>query len=134
MSIFKKNYFRVIPLILFILSISGCMSLQQQQSSIDGLRAKLKNLQIQVDVIQQEAIQQKFDSQQLAKLKSLKERLSSADREINRLREEYEDMNRSGPAYQDYLSYVRDMEARLNDDLTSIGSLIATDPSLRMGL
>ena len=134
MSIFKKNtYFRVISLILFILSISGCISLEQQQSTLSRLNAKASSLQNQVDAMKQKAINNNFDSEIMGKINNLENSLKKVNDGIEELAWAYR-MLRYPIEYGGYREEAHKLVEDIDQQLTSISSLIATDPSLRMGL
>jgi outer membrane murein-binding lipoprotein Lpp len=133
MSIFKKTYFRVIPVILFILSISGCISLQQQESTLSRLNAKASSLQNQVDAMKQKAINNNFDSEIMGKINNLENSLKNINDGIDELGWIYHRLN--DPFYYGHnRERAHEIEQSIDQQLTSIGSLIATDPSLKMGL
>lgn len=135
MSIFKKNtYFRVISLILFILSISGCISLEQQQSTLSRLNAKASSLQNQVDAMKQKAINNNFDSEIMGKINNLENSLKNVNDGIEDLARTYRKLRSSSLNYGGYREEVHMQVEDIDQQLTSISSLIATDPSLRMGL
>ena len=133
MSIFKKTYFRVISLILFILSISGCISLEQQQSTLSRLNAKASSLQNQVDAMKQKAINNNFDSEIMGKINNLENSLKKVNHGIEELEWAYSKL-RYPLEYGGYREEAHKLVEDIDQQLTSIGSLIATDPSLRMGL
>jgi outer membrane murein-binding lipoprotein Lpp len=135
MSIFKKNtYFRVISLILFTLSISGCISLEQQQSTLSRLNAKASSLQNQVDAMKQKAINNNFDSEIMGKINNLENSLKNVNDGIEDLAWTYRKLRSSSLNYGGYREEVHMQVEDIDQQLTSISSLIATDPSLRMGL